>query len=279
MENIDFWKIIKEYNVLMSEAIKGPNCIDPTICKGDCCSIEIDVPKVLAEEYVKRKYAKKGDFIRSNIFSFKLRFDNDKRKCFLFDQQLNGCSVHQSGIKPPQCWIYPTKFSNPNDKDIKCKRSGGWQITDEIKAIKAEKLLEKYNFLCLLEAKKELRNINERLVNLSINDVNIENSIKDEIKNYKPSELGGFKDTWQKILPFSAEGFSLQMKNFCIKHNPNCKFLPDKFLECSVICDCITNKLIEFLKQTLYRYIRENEPDSDGKYPLYKLFNFESLKG
>ena len=27
--------------------------------------------------------------------------------------------IHNSGIKPPQCWIYPTGFSNPDNKQIK----------------------------------------------------------------------------------------------------------------------------------------------------------------
>ena len=108
-KNAYFWEVIEKYNSLMSEAIEGPDCTDPKKCKGDCCSIKIDVPKVLAEEYIKRGYASKDDFIRSDVFSFHLRFDENTGKCFLFDKEKNGCSVHNSGIKPPQCWIYPTK--------------------------------------------------------------------------------------------------------------------------------------------------------------------------
>ncbi|GAG76255.1 unnamed protein product, partial [marine sediment metagenome] len=40
-----FWQVVQQFNSLMKSAIEGPSCIDPHICKGDCCSIKIDVPK------------------------------------------------------------------------------------------------------------------------------------------------------------------------------------------------------------------------------------------
>jgi len=163
MENEYFWKIIRKYNNLMKSSIIGPNCIDPEICRGDCCSIKIDIPKVLAKEYIKREYATKEDFIRSDIFSFQLRFNEKTGKCFLFDKEINGCKVHNSGIKPPQCWIYPTGFSNPEGKEISCKKTKGWKITNSENLKQAEKLLNYYNFLCQVEAKKELININKRV--------------------------------------------------------------------------------------------------------------------
>jgi len=113
------------------------------VCNGDCCSIKIDVPKILAEEYIKRGYAIKKDFIRSDVFSFKLRFDNEKRKCFLYDKKINGCLVHSSGIKPPQCWIYPIfggpNFSNPENKDISCKKQMDGKLSI-LKKLKKQKL-------------------------------------------------------------------------------------------------------------------------------------------
>ena len=114
MANDKFWSVVKRFNALMNSAIDGPNCLD--MCHGDCCSIRINVPKILANEFINLGYANKEDFIRSDVFSFKLRFDEKKGKCFLFDKNINGCSVHNSGIKPPQCWIYPTNFSNPESK-------------------------------------------------------------------------------------------------------------------------------------------------------------------
>ena len=257
----------------MKSAIEGPNCIDPQICKGDCCSIQIDVPKVLAEEYIRRGYANITDFIRSNIFSFYLRFDENTGKCFLFNKKINGCSIHHSGIKPPQCWIYPTGFSNPEDKPIDCKKVGGWKIKDIRKAKKAENLLKLYIFLCELEAKKESKRIQFRL-NESDDNLSKSNlySLKKELKKIPPSSLGGFKDLWEYIGILPAEGLSLQMKKFCVQNNKDCEILEDNFINCPAICETIASKLIDFLQVNLAAYVKKQDADVSGEYPLYKLF-------
>lgn len=251
----------------MKSAIKGPDCTNPNNCTGDCCSIKIDVPKALAEEYIKRNYANKEDFIRSNIFSFELRFDEKTGKCFLFNKELNGCKVHNSGIKPPQCWIYPTNFSNNERTLIKCKRLNGWEIIKPHKALEAEKLLEKYYFLCKIEANKEIREIKKRLGK----NKNIE-ILKQAIMKIAPSELGGFKDKWDNFDILLAEGYSLQMKKFCLKYNKECSYLPNSFFECKFICEEIAEKLITFLQHNLLSYIKHTRPDSCGEYPLFKIF-------
>ena len=272
MKNEYFWEIVKKFNNLMKTTIEGPNCTDPTICHGDCCSIQIDVPKILAKEYINQKIAQKEDFIRSDIFSFKLRFDENTRKCFLFDKNINGCSVHKMGIKPPQCWIYPTKFLIQDGKVVKCKRSDGWRIKNTEKAKQAGAVLQKYNFLCQLEAKKELDLIKDRIRNSNNKEFQEKNLIK-KIQNISPKELAGFKDSWKSILPLSAEGVSLQIKKFCTKYNRVCELIPDNFLECNQICKIIAHKLLDFLENNLYIYIKKKGPDSDGQYPFYLLFN------
>ena len=262
----------------MKSAIEGPNCIDPHICKGDCCSIKIDVPKVLAKEYIKRGYASVNDFIRSNIFSFQLRFNEKTGKCFLFDKEKNGCLIHNSGIKPPQCWIYPTGFSNPENKDISCKKVAGWKIKYPKKARKAEELLQKYKFICKIEAKKESKGISKRLGNL-VNGVPSKNIgfLLKELRKIAPINLGGFKDQWNHLSLLSAEGLSLQMKKFCFLYKKNCKYLIDDFINCPNICETIEVKLVEFLQQNLTAYIKNEGADINGEYPLYKLFSFKKL--
>ena len=274
-----FWSIVREYNTLMKSSIEGPNCIDPKVCKGDCCSIKIDVPKVLAEEYIRRGYASKSDFIRSDILSFQLRFDFDTGKCFLFDKKINGCSVHTSGIKPPQCWIYPTTFSNPENKEISCKRAGGWKITNPKNTSLANDLLEKYIYLCQIEAKRELRKIKNRLGNNTSTDAlkKVE-SLTKKIKKLAPTQLGGFVDTWDDFEILSSDGISLQLKKFCSQYNKNCKFIPDNFLDCKNICDKISYELVELLHNELRRYIKRKGPDVNGEYPLLKLFDFINNK-
>ncbi|TFF93775.1 MAG: hypothetical protein EU543_02840 [Promethearchaeota archaeon] len=267
----NFWVLIRSFNELMKDSISGPDCTDPSICLGNCCGIQIDVPKILAQKYIELGYAKKEDFIRSNIFSFKLRFDDKKAKCFLFDPDINGCSVHHTGIKPPQCWIFPTGFNNKN-QNIKCKRTDGWRINDFKKTKKAESLLQKYNQLCFHEAKVEMDKVTERIENSlrASEKMNIIN----KLGSYKPSELGGFQDSWDSIILLPAEGISLQMKKFCLKKNPKCKFLPDNFLDCEYICKDVGIALIKFLRNNIYQVINTYGINPNGHYPLYLLFEF-----
>ncbi len=274
-----FWSVIKDFNKLMSVAIEGPNCIDPNICKGDCCSIKIDVPKLLAKRYIKMGFALKNDFIRGDVFSFHLRFDEKMGKCFLFDKKINGCSVHDSGIKPPQCWIYPTNFSIPkNVNEVNCKRAKGWKIIYPEKTKKAEELLKKYVFFCQIEAKKELKNINKRIGRNSSNkSMEKVRDLRKRIQDTAPYQLGGFIDAWNELKILSAEGISLQMKKFCQEFNAKCSYiLNDNFLECSSICEKIADELIKVIQENLYHFIKTNDPDTDGQYPLYKLFQFVS---
>jgi len=276
--NFYFWQIIAQFNVLMKSAIEGPNCIDSQICRGNCCSIKIDVPKILAEEYIKRGYANRRDFIRSNIFTFQLRFNEKTGKCFLFNKEINGCLIHKSGIKPPQCWIYPTGFSNPNDNEISCKKCSGWKIVNIAKAKEAEKLLQKYIFLCKIEAKKELRLIRERLGYKDSRNSKLKfKLLKEELMSIAPSHLGGFKDLWGHIGVLSADGLSLQMKKFCFIYNSKCNYLSNNFLSCNKICEVVANKLIQFLQLNLYPYVNNNGSDICGDYPLFKLFNHSKL--
>jgi len=98
--------------------------------------------------------------------------------------------------------------------------------------------------------------------------------LKKKIKETSPSELGGFKDTWDcfEILP--AEGLSLQMKNFCFLINKECQYKYDDFLECKNICDRVADGLINFLHNRLFDFVKKEGPDNNGEYPLYKLFKF-----
>lgn len=280
INNQGFWKVIKEFNSLMSKSIKGPDCTKLESCSGDCCSIIIDVPKILAEEYVHRGFAKKSDFIRSNEFSFHMRLNEKNNKCFLFDEKINGCSVHFSGIKPPRCWVYPTGFENPKNEPISCKRTGGWQIIDPKGARKAEKLLEKYIFLCRLEARREKKLIEVR-AGLTTDPKALRNREKllEEIKSLSPKEIAGFKDGWDSFSVLPSEGISLSVKRFCEHFNNECTYLKDNFLNCPNTCDLISNSLTAFLEKILVKYVKEKGLEPDGEYPLYKLFAFEKEMG
>ena len=68
------------------------------------------------------------------------------------------------------------------------------------------------------------------------------------------------------------------MKKICNQNHNQCNYLPDKFLECNKICEIIACKLIEFFQNNIKDYIRINGPDTDGHYPLIKLFKFYNSK-
>ena len=202
-----------------------------------------------------------------------LRFDEIKAKCFLFDKRVNGCLVHNSGMKPPQCWIYPTNFSYPNNNNnnkISCKKAKGWKIVDSDKCKEAEGLLQYYIFLCKLEAKSESRNIKERLSS-SIS----ENTLKKLLENTAPHEISGFSDNWDFISILPAEGFSLQLKKYCKNTNLQCDFL-----KCTSVCEKVSTDLINFLQQNLVNYIKNPDYglDTDGEYPIINLKRIEDEK-
>jgi len=267
-----FWTIIREFNTLMKDAIEGPDCTNLDLCKGDCCSIKIDVPKVLAEEYINKSLATETDFIRSNVFSFHLRFDEHTGKCFFFDKQINGCKIHKSGIKPPQCWIYPTNFSIPRNESINCKKLPGWKIVNPEKTLEAEKLLKKYVFLCQLEARKEFVNIVERIgIKEGKDSLILLENLKNNIKSVPPSSIGGFKDRWDHLEILSAEGLSFQMKKICLQVNPECKYLPGDYFECNNTCDMVALEIIHFLQKNLLKILKSQGLEVDGNYPLYQL--------
>ena len=86
-----------------------------------------------------------------------------------------------------------------------------------------------------------------------------------------PSRIAGFKDSWDCISILPAEGISLQLKKFCRELSKNCG---KEFLECSSICEKISLFLSGFLQQNLYLFVKTNGPDTEGKYPFIKLFEF-----
>ena len=166
-------KKVNQYNLLMKNAIEGPNCINPKICLADCCHIMIDVPKFLAEYYTENDLATKEDFSRGDLFSFKINVTPANSKCVFYDKELNGCSLHSTMHKPPQCWIYPTGFSNDpgeeksfaDDGTIKCKKASGWKIIDVTKTKEAKRIFDDYVAYCENEFAQETvkERIKERL--------------------------------------------------------------------------------------------------------------------
>ena len=124
--------LVKKFNTLVRDIIEGPDCTDPTVCHGDCCFVNMDVPFVLADHYVRHGWAEKTEFIRGSHFSFRVKMDLETSRCPFFDQQINGCAVHFTGMKIPQCWVYPTGLDPTEDVPDCCKQACGWKITSQL---------------------------------------------------------------------------------------------------------------------------------------------------
>lgn len=241
----------------MASAIQGPNCIDEKICHGDCCHIHIDIPRILANYYIEHNLAIKENFIRGEIFSFQLAVRPENSKCVFYDKQLNGCLLHSSGMKPPQCWIYPTGFNNEigeekqfsDDGTIKCKRASGWWVIDIEKAKKAHQLLQdyiKYSENELLEENTETK-IKERF-----------HSLRECFSKTAPKRIAGLIDQWEHFSPLYAEGTCLKLKRYCQRIDK--KTVQCNFLDCDQICDELLDYVMEDLEKDIIEYIKKNGP-------------------
>jgi Fe-S-cluster containining protein len=247
----------------MKEAISGPNCIDPLICHADCCHIMIDVPKILAEYYIERGYARKEDFSRGNLFSFQINVSASNSKCVFYDSNLNGCVLHKTMYKPPQCWIYPTGFSSEpgeekkmaGDGTIACKVSAGWLIVDNEKIQSAKNLFNEYVVFCEREYQRETtkEKLNSRL-----------EPIFELLGECSPKSIAGVIDGWDTFSILKAEGISLKLKAYCEQVSDgacNCDYM-----ECKNVCDEIVDMIRRELLNDIYSFSIEQGPKSSYSF-------------
>jgi Fe-S-cluster containining protein len=261
-------EMVNKYNHLMNDAIIGPNCIDPSICHADCCHIKIDIPRLLAEFYIENGYAKKEDFSRGDLFSFKINVNSTNSKCVFYDKGLNGCSLHKTMYKPPQCWIYPTGFTNDpgeektfaEDGTIKCKIAAGWRITDIKKTKGAKILFDEYVAFCEKEFTSEtttekIKNRLEELFN--------------SLKNCSPKSVAGVMDGWDQFTILKSEGISLKLKSLCDQISK--QMCDCEYMECEHICNEIIDSLRRDLLKEISDFIKSKGPKSS--YSFLELWN------
>ncbi|MHA1728309.1 MAG: hypothetical protein ACTSWY_06215 [Promethearchaeota archaeon] len=277
-------KKIKLFNELMDSAIVGPNCTDPNICHSDCCHIMIDIPEVLAQYYIDIGVASEDSFVRGDVFSFKISVNTKSSKCVFFDREINGCLLHKTKMKPPQCWIYPTgfllrkpsesmdnttkllsKFNGKKfteDETVKCKRASGWKITDEEKTQEASKIFEEY----IKFSKKEFLESNSRK-----NIISRLNNFQEKLLKLPPSSIAGLKDGWNEYIPLSAEGISLKLKNICEKVCRKKDSGKINYFQCDRICKEVAHKISQNLPNEVLHYIKKNGPKET--YAFYEIWD------
>ena len=237
-------ELVREFNHLVKDAISGPNCIDPNICHGDCCFIHIDIPRVLAQHYIDQGWASKEDFRRGSIFSFEINVDLERLRCMFFSKEINGCSLHMTGMKTPQCWVYPTGL-DPDNVNTSCKKADGWFINDPVSIRKAKVVLDEYVSLCRTEAIEENSPdmIMKRLQALPT----------EKFDAITPSSIAGVEDNWDNFNILIGEGYNLGVRSFC--SDVGCDF---EYFECPVVCDHLKKKLKKFLSEKLPHFIQSN---------------------
>ncbi|MCF2140824.1 MAG: hypothetical protein K9W44_12280 [Candidatus Lokiarchaeota archaeon] len=237
-------ELLQKFNNKIQGVIEGPNCIDPTICHGDCCFVHLDVPKALVDFYISHGLAKKSDFKRGNMFAFEVNMDLNTLKCPFFSKKINGCKVHFSGVKIPQCWVYPTGL-DPNNVEYSCKRVSGWKITKPVDALEGNRILESYILKCKQEAEKE-HSVNEVLKRLK-------NLHFDELLSFAPAHLSGIKDDWDNFKWNISESWNLALKPYC--ESIPCEY---EYFECIHICETLRQKIQDRLTDQVKIYIKQN---------------------
>ncbi|QEE16609.1 hypothetical protein DSAG12_02439 [Promethearchaeum syntrophicum] len=253
----DILELVRDFNYLVKDAISGPNCIDPKVCHGDCCFIHIDIPRILAQHYIEKGWASKEDFKRGSTFSFEINVDLDILKCVFFSKEVNGCSLHITGMKPPQCWVYPTGL-DPDKVNTSCKKAGGWFINDSVSVRNAKNILSDYVSMCQAEAIEENSpdKINRRLQALST----------EKFDTLTPSSIAGIEDDWDRFKILIGEGYNLGVRSFCSKIDCGIEYF-----ECPVVCEPLKKKLLKFLSEKLSHFIQQNGFKSQ--------YTFMELKG
>ncbi len=222
---------IQRYNALVRDNTMGPNCVDPAQCRGDCCSIMIDVPRVLVDLYLDQGWITPAELRRGGPFAFRLGVSDQTAKCVFFDPRLNGCRVHFTGFKPPQCWIYPTGFAKGEKT---CKKGYAWDLIDADKAAKAEQLLEEYKAFSLNEVQSEVP-----LLKSGWNATRPE--LGKKLKSIPPARFLGM--TWVRdgLQPLDAAGYSLQIKAICESSGRGCTM---DFMECGAMCEHVVEAIL-----------------------------------
>jgi len=238
--------VIQRYNDLMRDNTLGPDCVDPAKCRGDCCSIMIDVPRVLVELYLSQKWLAAENLRRGGPFAFRLGVSDSTAKCVFFNPRINGCGVHFTGFKPPQCWIYPIGFTKGEKT---CKKGYTWDIINAEKAREAEILLEDYKAFSIEEAREEVPRLKAGWATLRL-------IIAGKMKTIPPSRFLGMTWGFEGLQPLDGAGFSLQIKAICTEVLPECQ---KHFMECPSMCERVVDTIIERYESHLDLFFQGSE--------------------
>lgn len=256
---LEILRLVKTFNEVIHTSITGPDCLDREICLGECCFIQIPIPKALASYYIQQGWAKKDDFKRGFEFSFVMTADLSSLRCVFFDKTLNGCSLHMTGYKAPQCWVYPTGLDT-DSLNHTCKKATGWNAENAENLLEAKEILCSYVNICKEEAL--LENSSEQiLVRLHSNELQ-------KLPILSPYQIAGLQDSWDNFIVIKSDGYSMGMKHFCDK--VQCS---KSYFQCEKICSKAYTRFLSFYELYLSKYIKEYGFKQD--YPIIEIKKVE----
>ena len=232
-QNLDFQNILDLIQLINSRArtlTKGPDCLDPRMCNAKCCYTTPDLPKTLVDHYIQKKWMTINQCELSNTMEYRLKLNSETRRCTFYDLHLNGCLIHATEMKPPQCTLYP--FKERESKHI-CRNQ-------------QEFFFDKTQMPSLMQAFDTYFNLAEQEFKENASPTNIRKKLQQEIlptlKTHKPTEIEGMQE--------NTAGFHVHFStNRSYEGLDYCDSIPcDNYYEdCPRVCNTFVDQVIEDL--------------------------------
>ncbi|MHA1717702.1 MAG: hypothetical protein ACTSXP_18825 [Promethearchaeota archaeon] len=261
----DIFKLINIFNNTMLSNVDGPNCTDRKLCLDNCCNIMIDIPHILAREYIEKNLLSPLDLVRGDVFAWQLNVKPETNRCCFFSDEIYGCTlyVEKLHLRPPQCAVYPAGYVEGAKS---CKSNlGPWIVKDARVGELCRRMMNLYKSYCIHEKERIERELIENIPNL------FDENFKDSLCSMPPSHITGIKDTWMGFRPLDAEGRSLSFKRFCMLGKTNCHV---EFLECQNVCEQVANIFIKKLIEIMPSYLRNH--GMKESYLILEIFKQEN---
>ncbi len=245
--------LVKQINRNATALGEGPNCLDPSFCTAKCCYTSPDLPKTLVNHYIGENWATIDQFELSNTLEFRIKLNPGTKRCVFYDPKLNGCLIHTTDMKPPQCTLYP--FNEQETKHI-CRNNYEF-IFDTAEMNSLMRIFDEYYDL----AKNEFRENNtEAKIRTKL-----EAQILPILKTHKPSEIEGIREDASGFHIHSSLKLSYEGVEYC--NAISCEYY---YEDCPKVCNSFLDRVIEDLISIIFS--RKNKHQITDEYRLRSLF-------
>ncbi|GAB4321954.1 MAG: hypothetical protein Kow0069_26490 [Promethearchaeota archaeon] len=236
--------LVRLFNRQMRQGVRGPSCVGATRCPDDCCSIHVDVPRPLVAALAATgELDLERGVVRAGPFGHQLGVDASRVKCVLHDPETGGCRVHFSGLKPPQCFLYPTGFSRGPKP---CKVGRRWTFPDTGLRKAANLTFQRYLALCLEWGDRERSRL---AAGLQVPGRGETAELQGKVAVLPPRMVAGLRLTSAGLVPLMAEGTSLSVRRFCATTSEGTCGSTGEFLSCRRTCAPVASAVVRFACQ------------------------------